>query len=312
MRYRRLGRTGFNVSEISLGTVEIGMPYGIAENGNVAVPDESSAGRLLNHALDIGVNFIDTARAYGESEAIIGRALQNRRQEYFLTSKVVSPHGQSSEVAQVRDLTTASVQESLRLLQTDYIDLMMIHCRATEILPDQTVFETLLGFKEAGHIRKIGASVYGEEAPLAAINHGGFDCLQIAYSVLDRRLESRVFPLAEDMDVGLVARSVLLKGALSDRYRHLPAALAGLKTRVQQLETLASRQDMTLPELAYRYVISQKMPQTALVGTASIEELEQVIRFAESGPLSDDQITALRSMPMPEAYDLNPGNWPAK
>jgi aryl-alcohol dehydrogenase-like predicted oxidoreductase len=312
MRYRRLGRTGLNVSEISLGTVEIGMPYGIAENGHVAVPDESSAGRLLNHALDVGVNFIDTARAYGESEAIIGRALRNRRQEYFLTSKVVSPHGQNSGVAQVRDLTTASVQESLRLLQTDYIDLMMIHCRAAEILPDQIVFETLLGFKDAGRIRKIGASVYGEEAPVAAINHGGFDCLQIAYSVLDRRLESRVFPLAEEMDVGLVARSVLLKGALSDRYRHLPAALAGLKTRVQQLETLASQQDMTLPELAYRYVISQKIPQTALVGTASIEELDQVIRFAESGPLSDDQITALRSMPMAEAHDLNPGNWPAK
>ena len=100
MRYRRLGRTGFEVSEISLGTVEIGMPYGIAENGHVAAPDETAASRLLNHALDIGVNFIDTARAYGESEAIIGRALRNRRQEFFLTSKVISPHGQNLGAAQ--------------------------------------------------------------------------------------------------------------------------------------------------------------------------------------------------------------------
>jgi aryl-alcohol dehydrogenase-like predicted oxidoreductase len=311
MRYRRLGRTGFEVSEISLGTVEIGMPYGIEENGHLAAPDETAASRLLNHALDIGVNFIDTARAYGESEAIIGRALRSRRQEYYLTSKVVSPHGQNFGAAQVRDMTTASVEESLRLLQTDSIDLMMIHCRATEIVPDQTVFETLQSFKDAGRIRKIGASVYGEESPVAAIRHGGFDCLQIAYSVLDRRLESRVFEFAEKMDVGLVARSVLLKGALSNRYRHLPEALSDLKAKVQQLETLASREQMELPELAYRYAISHQMPQTALAGTASIAELEQAVRFAGSGPLSDDQIRTIRSISMPDAHDLNPGNWPA-
>ena len=78
MRHRPLGRTGFEVSQISLGTVEIGMSYGIAQNGNVPVPDEGASSRLLNTALDLGVNFIDTARAYCESEAIIGRALRGR------------------------------------------------------------------------------------------------------------------------------------------------------------------------------------------------------------------------------------------
>ena len=75
MRYRRLGRTGFDVSEISLGTVEIGMPYGIAEDGEAPPPDEAEASKLLHSALDLGVNLIDTARAYGESEAIIGRVV---------------------------------------------------------------------------------------------------------------------------------------------------------------------------------------------------------------------------------------------
>ena len=88
-------KTGFTISEISLGTVEIGMPYGIPENGNFLAPDETSAVRLLNDALDRGINFIDTARAYGESEAIIGRALHNRRQEYVLASKVLSRRGQN-------------------------------------------------------------------------------------------------------------------------------------------------------------------------------------------------------------------------
>ena len=94
MRYRQLGRTGFKVSEISLGTVEIGMPYGIAVNGVIPVPDETVANRLLHDALDRGINFIDTARAYGGSEAIIGRALRRRRKEYILASKVLSRHGQ--------------------------------------------------------------------------------------------------------------------------------------------------------------------------------------------------------------------------
>ena len=311
MRYRTLGRTGFEVSEVSLGTVEIGMPYGIAGNAQVAVPDEHSASRLLDRALDLGINYIDTARAYGESEAIIGRALRSRRQEFFLASKVISPHGQNLGSTETRELTTASVQESLRLLQTDYIDLMMIHCRAGEIVPDETVFETLCTFKEAGSIRKIGASVYGVEAPVAAIEHGGFDCLQVAYSALDRRLEPQVLALAEERSVGLVARSVLLKGALSDRYRFLPDALSGLKQIIRRLEALGSNGSMTLPELAYRYVMSQRTPQTALVGTASVAELEQVVGFADDGPLSNEEIAAIRSIPMPDAHDLNPGNWPA-
>src|SRR4051812_15861402 len=108
MKYRRLGRTGFEVSQISLGAVEIGMPYGITQNGSSPVPDEGAAGRLLNHALDVGVNFIDTARAYGESEAIIGRSLHRRRHEFFLTSKVMSPHGQNLGVTETDQLTTAS------------------------------------------------------------------------------------------------------------------------------------------------------------------------------------------------------------
>ena len=135
MRYRQLGKTGFKISEISLGTVEIGMPYGIPENGNIPAPDETSTVRLLNDALDRGINFIDTARAYGESEAIIGRALHNRRQEYVLASKVLSRRGQKMQSDEMRALTVASVEESFRLLQTDSIDLMMIHCGATEILP---------------------------------------------------------------------------------------------------------------------------------------------------------------------------------
>jgi aryl-alcohol dehydrogenase-like predicted oxidoreductase len=310
MKYRELGRTGFNVSEISLGTVEIGMPYGIVANSHASVPDEPAAARLLNQALDLGINFIDTARAYGESEAIIGRSIAHRRREFVLASKVLTHHAQNLTPAELRDRTVASVHESLRLLHTDAIDLLMMHSAPVEAILNGDLLEVLKGMQQQGHIRKIGASVYGEEAAVAAIDDGGYDCLQIAYSVLDRRPESRLFAKAAENNVGLVARSVLLKGALTDRDRYLPDALAELKITVRQMRNVAAREQMTLPELAYRYVLSQRLPQTALVGTASVEELEQAIDFARRGPLSGLQIEAIRSLAMPDAYHLNPANWP--
>ena len=118
MRYKRLGRTGFEVSQISLGTVEIGMDYGITSSR----PVEAEAARLLHRALDLGINFIDTARVYGEAEAIIGRAIAERRKEFVLVSKVL-PFDEEPLKSRVRD----SVHESLRLLRTDFLDVLMIH-----------------------------------------------------------------------------------------------------------------------------------------------------------------------------------------
>ncbi len=153
--------------------------------------------------------------------------------------------------------------------------------------------------------------MYGEEAALAAVAHGGYDCLQIAYSILDRRPESRVFEAADQSGVGLVARSVLLKGALTERVRYLPDALCSLKGGVAAIQALADRERVSLPELAYRYVLNGPLPQSALAGAASSEELRQAIQFAEMAPLPSQLIEEIRAMPMPDAFQLNPGNWPA-
>ncbi|MEO8125697.1 MAG: aldo/keto reductase [Bryobacteraceae bacterium] len=295
MKYRRFGRTGFEVSKISLGTVEIGMDYGISGSR----PDESEAARLLHRALDLGVNFIDTARVYGEAEAIIGRAIAGRRKEFVLVSKVLAD-------ADVR----ASVSESLRLLRTDHIDILMIHSAPLAVIERGEVLAELQKLKAEGLIRSIGASVYGEETAIAAIDKGGYDCLQIAYSVLDRRPESRLFAAAETAGVGLVARSVLLKGALSERYRQLPEGLANLKAAVECMSQLSAG-TAGLPEFAYRYVLGQAGLQSALVGAGSIEELESAVRFEEMGELAPEMIARIHGMSMPDPFYLNPGNWPA-
>ena len=285
MRSRALGRTGLLVSEIALGTVELGMDYGIGADARRPSADE--AARILHRALDLGINFIDTARAYGDSESVIGRSLAGRRREFVLCTKVL-PDADAVE----------SVEHSLRELQTDVLDIVMIHCRAgDDVLPSP---ERLLRCREAGKLRFIGASVYGEVAALSAMD-AGFDCLQVAHSVLDRRMERRVFPEALRKNIGIVVRSVLLKGVLTPRAAQLPDALGPLKDAALRLGPLAS-----LPELAYRYVLGQCPPHTALVGASCVEEVEAAVRFASLRPLESPPDAAL----LDDRY-LNPANWPS-
>jgi aryl-alcohol dehydrogenase-like predicted oxidoreductase len=172
------------------------------------------------------------------------------------------------------------------------------------------VLQALLDARHKGRILFIGASVYGEDAALAAIDSGAFDVLQIAYSALDRRAEQRVIPAAVQADVGIVARSVLLKGALTDRYRNLPDGLAELKQAVMRMQRAVCNGMHELPEVAYRYVLTQPVPHSALVGTSSIEELQQVLRFADAGDLPSQTVANIRSTAMPDPFYLNPGNWP--
>lgn len=298
MRRRVLGRTGLEVSEISLGTVEIGMDYGL---GSPHRPKESEAHLLLHGALDLGINFLDTARAYGESEAIIGRALSGKRNDFVLVSKV--------QVG-TRDRMLALTYESLRQLRTDCIDILMLHSAPVEAIEDQGVRSVLSELKQQGAIRFTGVSVYGNDAALAAIRSDFYDCIQLAYSALDRRAEA-VAVTAAARGVALIARSVLLKGALTDRSRLLPESLSPLLEGIDSLRQVASRASVSLPELSYRYVLGSGTVQSALVGASSLQEAEQAVAFANAGHLHPEQIAAIAGTHRVDDFYLNPGNWPS-
>ncbi len=311
MNYRRLGRTGLLVSEISLGTVELGMDYGIPVGNEHRRPAEADAARLLNRALDLGVNFIDTARVYGTSEEVIGRALKTRRREAILCSKVAPPPADVRGPALAQHVR-ASIADSLRALQTDYLDVLMIHSAATEEIRRGEMIAVMLDAVRAGHVRFVGASTYGEEAPLLALADGRYDCLQIAYSAVDRRPETRILPLAQQGDVGIVVRSVLLRGALSHRYTLLPAQLGEIRAAIAQLDALRGSEASSLPELAYRYVLAHEAVSTALVGTARLSELKEVVGFADHPPLSAGLVAAIRQIVIKDEDQLHPGKWPAE
>jgi aryl-alcohol dehydrogenase-like predicted oxidoreductase len=312
MELRRLGRTGLKVSEIGLGTVELGMKYGIADGQTVHMPSREAASRLLNRALDSGVNYIDTARAYGVSEEVIGAALKRRRKEYILASKVTWPMQEPADLQALRAHVASSVGASLRALQTDAIDVMQLHSVPTEQVRRGEMTAILQDFQRAGSIRFLGATTYGQAAALAALEDGRFDCIQIAYSVLDREPEFRTLPLAQAKDVGVVVRSVLLKGALSHRHRYLPAGLEELKSAVESVQAIARQASASLPEFAYRYVLAHPAVATALVGTALVEELQATLEYGARGPLPPASMAQVRQVALRNPKLLNPGNWPAE
>ena len=314
LKRRRLGRTNLEVSEISLGTVEIGLDYGLPKPGRERRPDEAEAARLLHRALDLGINYIDTARAYGDSEAIIGRTLGSRRGEFVLASKVPLHERETLPGAELQEYCRRSVAASLQALRTDVIDVMMLHSGSPAILEREEVFNALEELRQAGSIRYIGASVYGMESASKAIESGRCDCIQLAYSLLDRRPEQRVLRQASEVDVGIVARSVLLKGALTYRYRDLPDELAPLRSAIEGLKNSIDCDDEALPELAYRWALNvspnQLLIHTALVGASSVSEVEAAVRFAESGPLPGEVISAIEQVAIEDENILNPGTWP--
>ena len=309
MNYRRLGRTNLQVSEISLGTVELGMDYGIPAQGDHLQPSEADAARTLNCALDLGVNLIDTARGYGESEPIIGRALKSRRNEYILATKIASSNWEGYTGVELREQVEASIAESLRTLRTDIIDLLYIHNATPELIQCGEIVEIMQRAQEAGYTRFIGTTTYGEAAPLAVLADGRFDCVQVAYNLLDRQFEERVLPLAKANDIGVVIRSVLLKGALTYRYAHLPDELHELRTAVEGINSLCRAPDRNLPELAYRFVLAHPAISTALVGTGRVHELEEIVSFAGCDALPSELLSDIREISV-SPDQLNPGTWP--
>lgn len=307
MQHRRLGNTDLYASEIALGTVELGLNYGIAADGRHRKPEEVDAVRLLNEAVDMGVNLIDTARAYGDSEEIIGKALMHRRSEVLLATKISPLTGDDLQGPNLHSRVQDSLETSLRMLQTEYVDLLMIHSVTTETIGScDALVEMLQQFRQKGYARYVGASVYGTAAEETLLC-SGLQCLQIAYSALDRRSETITLPTAMRRGVGIVLRSVLLRGAITPLYRSLPASLAPLAEAVVQLEGLADAAGMSLPELAFRYVLSADA--VALCGTSRITELQTAIQAAGKGGLGEELMHSIRCIQV-DPFLLNPSNWP--
>ena len=306
MKYRQLGRTGLTVSAISLGTVSLGIDYGINAPGQFGQPDELSAIRLLQQAADRGVTLIDTAPAYGTSERLVGCAL-GPNPRAIIATKVTPPlHGSSVRVG-----IDASLENSRLALGRDTLDIVQIHNATVEMLARGEAIEALVAAKQRGEVRFIGASVYGEPAAMAAVECGQFDVLQIAFNVLDQRMLTKVLPAAAAAGVGVLVRSALLKGALTPKAQWLPGPLGRLRAAAEQArDLLADGSWEALPKAATRFCLSFPSVSSVLMGARTLAELDAAVQAEAEGPLGGRVLADTARIALDEEQLLNPSYWP--
>lgn len=298
MKYRPLGRTGLSVSAVSLGTVSLGVDYGIAAPGEFGPPGADAAIALLKEAVARGITLFDTAPAYGDSEALIGRAI-GRDTRAIIATKTASA-----------DVQTA-LDASRRALGRDTLDIVQMHNASAAEIEDGRMLDALDAARIRGTLRFIGASVYGEDAALAAIRSGRVDVLQIAFNVLDQRMASRVLPGAEAAGVGVLLRSALLKGALTPKAQSLSDALAPLRAQAQRVrDVLAGGRWDALPAAAMRFCLSVPDVASVLAGVRTAEELEAALAAEAAGPLDEARMAEARDLAIEDERLLNPSYWP--
>ncbi|MCY3573346.1 MAG: aldo/keto reductase [Chloroflexi bacterium] len=313
MRYRQLGKTDLRLSELSLGTVALGMPYGWGADGaDGTPPPDSESITLIHKAIAQGINFFDTARAYGRSEELLGKALRGRRQSALVATKVSCLGGDGAALPrrEMAQQMTQSLHTSLRLLGTDYVDMLLLHSASAELLENSDAIALLKQFQAQGKARAIGASTYGTVAPRIAIAQG-IDALQVAFNILDQRLATALFPLAAATGTGIIVRSVFLKGVLSPRADYLPkrlAALQGYSRAVQEAAATLSP-GQTREAAALQFVLAHETIATALVGAVNIAELETSLAAARAPRWSNAIVERFRRLRCDQANLLDPSAW---
>jgi aryl-alcohol dehydrogenase-like predicted oxidoreductase len=296
MHYRPLGRTGIRVSPFALGAMMF---------SSFGTTDQDEVNRMVSRALDAGINFIDTADAYGESEEILGRALKGRRDDVVLATKFARPIGEDpNRQGGSRRWIMTAVENSLRRLQTDHIDLYQMH-RPDATTDIEETLSALTDLVRAGKVRAIGSSDMPAseivEAQWAAERRGleRFRTDQPHYSLLDRTIEREVLPVAERYGMGTVIWSPLASGLLTGRVRRgqesdlrrtrMFEALRDERRidAVEQLIPLADEAGLSLTHMALAFVIAHPGVTSALIGPRTPEQLDDLLAAADVR-LTDD------------------------
>ncbi len=316
MQYRTLGKTGIKVSPYALGALMLGTSIGN--------PDHEDCARIIHKALDAGINFIDTADSYststGASEVVVGEALKGRRDAVVLATKFGRPMDEdpNHQGASRRWIMTA-VEDSLRRLQTDYIDLYQIH----RIDPDTDIEETLSALTDlvrSGKVRAIGSSTtptsYIIEAQWVAERRGleRFRTEQPPYSILNRSIEAEILPALHRYGMGAVVWGPLGQGMLTGRVRRgqdtdvrrakiLKAFSDDRRLdAVERLVPLAEEAGLSMTHLAMAFSIAHPGVTSALLGARTMEQLDDLLAGMDIA-LTDDVLDRIDQI-VPPGTDI--------
>ncbi len=313
MHYRTLGRTGIQVSPYALGA----MMFGAMGN-----PDHDDSIRIIHRALDAGINLVDTADMYsgGESEEILGKALKGRRDDVVLATKVWGPMGEDpNQRGTSRRWIMTAVEDSLRRLQTDHIDLYQVHRPDPSVDVEETL-SALTDLVRSGKVRMIGSSSFPAsdmvEAQWVSERRGleRLRCEQPTYSILSRSIEREVLPVAQRYGMGTIVYSPLAQGMLTGRVRRGEQTDLRRASRfrhlsderridaVEQLIPVAAKAGITLTHLAMAFAITHPGVTSALIGPRTMEQLDDLLAGAEIR-LSDDVLNTIDEI-VPPGTDI--------
>ncbi len=308
---RALGKTGLQVSEVAFGCVEIGMPYGIGVKSLHDMPTEDEAIHLLQTALQSGINFFDTARMYGTSENIIGKAFRDNRDEVVIATKC--KHFKNSDgfippYKELKHIITNSLKESLDALRTNYVDVYMLHQSDLEVIQNEEVLEIFASLKGAGLIKATGVSTYTNEQTESAIEIGGWDVIQVPFNLMDQR-QAALFSKAALKGIGIVIRSVLLKGLLTDKGKNLHPALTIVENHLNKYSELTQELGVNLSTLATRFALSFPEVSAILVGIDKLSYLQQSLAAARGKYLTPEILKQAEALAYPEPKFLDLPKW---
>jgi aryl-alcohol dehydrogenase-like predicted oxidoreductase len=325
MHYRSLGQTGIQVSEVGLGAMPLGGMVTQADGTRFgwSGTDDQESIALIHRAEELGINLLDTAEAYGDGhgEAIVGEALRGRRDRWIVATKVRPNEGMAADtpnIAAARQRLTTACEQSLRRLQSDYIDIYQLHA-----IPHQwaipVVMETLAQLQTAGKIRWYGISTNNREAIDQLRAFGPLHVLQIGYNLLERQADA-LLHWARAENIGTLIRVPLAKGMLTGKYSGTqPVAMPPgdhRYTRFQQAVTVDGLRKLpqlnflrtperSMVQAALRFVLDHPGVSSVIAGAKTRQQIAENARASDLPPLSAEH----RAMALPIADTIGTPGW---
>jgi len=284
MEKRRLGKTDMDVSVLGFGGSEIGYEH--------ASPETVAA--LLNSALDAGLNVIDTAECYHNSEELIGQTVSDRRKEFYLFTKCGHPHGFGERADWSKDSILKSIERSLDRLKTDRLDLVQLHSCSESDLRKGEVIDALQTARERGYTRYIGYSGDGQAARFA-VETGAFDTLQTSINIADQEAIDLTLPLAREKQMGVIAKRPIANAAWKTGHRPIDSYHHEYWERLRKLNYDFLHGDLEKGiSIALRFTLSVPGVHTAIVGTKKPERWEHNAKLLAEGPLDEAMFHKIR------------------
>lgn len=294
MLYRRLGKTELNVSVVGVGTWQLGGEWG-------KVYEQGEVDQMIRRAGELGINLIDTAECYGDhtSEELVGNAIKGQRQDWIVATKFGHKFHANFERTTHFDPPSVQLQleDSLRSLKTDYIDLYQFHSGSDADFDNPDLWEMLARQVEAGKIRAVGLSITNANPPLQIQKMSGYgiSALQVIYNRLSREPEQDIFPTCQKEDIGVLTRVPLASGFLSGKYqpdtqftnpddvRSLrdPESIRLQLLEVEQIKATEVPEGVDMAQWALAWCLRHPAVTTVIPGCRNVEQVESNARAVE-------------------------------